>query len=77
MQWIIVKWNKTEYRYAGINPNNYVTFNNEIWRIIGLVNVKTENGIEQRVKIVRADGVKEQKTFGNYAWDKDTDYTNN
>ena len=71
------EWNKTEYRYAGLNPNNYVRFNNEIWRIIGLVNVKTENGIEQRVKIIRQDGIEGQKDFGNYAWDKDTDYTNN
>lgn len=37
----------TEYRYAGRNPNNYVSFNNELWRIIGLVN--TPEG--QRVKI--------------------------
>ncbi len=70
------EWNKTEYRYAGLKPNNYVKFNNEIWRIIGVVNVKTENGIEQRVKIVRQDGVEGQKDFGNYAWDKDVDYIN-
>ncbi len=63
------EWNKTEYRYAGEDPDNYVKFNNEIWRIIGLVNVKIENEIEQRIKIVRQDGVKDQKTFGNYAWD--------
>ena len=71
------EWNKTEYRYAGVNPNNYVSFNNELWRIIGLVNVKVGESIEQRIKIVRTNGVKEQKDFGNYAWDKDTDYTNN
>ena len=63
------EWNKTEYRYAGINPNNYVSFNNEIWRIIGLVNAKNGESIEQRVKIVRTDGVKEQKDFGTYSWD--------
>ncbi len=71
------EWNKTEYRYAGANPNNYVEFNNEIWRIIGLVNVKVGNSVEQRLKIVRTDGVKEQKTFGNYAWDRPSGYTNN
>ena len=70
-------WNKTEYRYAGENPNNYVRFNNEIWRIIGLVNVKTDNGIEQRIKIMRQNGIEGQKDFGNYAWDKDEDFTNN
>ena len=71
------EWNKTEYRYAGVNytdestpyVHNYVSFNNEIWRIIGLVNVKVGNSVEQRVKIVRTDGVGEQKAFGNYYWD--------
>ncbi len=24
----------TDYRYIGVNPNNYVPFNNELWRII-------------------------------------------
>ncbi len=62
-------WNKTEYRYAGSNPNNYVSFNNEIWRVIGLVNVKTETGVEQRLKIIRQDGVLDQKDFGKYSWD--------
>lgn len=38
-----------EYRYVGANPNNYLSFNSETWRIIGLVNTK-EGG---RVKIVR------------------------
>ena len=71
------EWNKTEYRYAGVDPDNYVEFNNEIWRIIGLVNVKVGNSVEQRLKIVRTDGVNNQKVFGNYAWDKDVDYTNN
>ena len=26
----------TEYRYRGANPKNYVTFNGETWRIIGV-----------------------------------------
>ena len=70
-------WNQTEYRYAGVNytdgetpyVHNYVSFNNEIWRIIGLVNVKVGSSVEQRVKIVRTDGVKNQKNIGNYYWD--------
>ncbi len=81
------EWNKTEYRYAGVNytdaetpyVHNYVSFNNEIWRIIGLVNVKVGNSVEQRIKIVRTDGVNNQKAFGNYAWDRIgfSGYTNN
>ena len=27
--------NNGDYRYYGANPNNYVTFNDETWRIIG------------------------------------------
>ena len=39
-------------RYVGASPNNYVEFNNEVWRIIGLVDVKTSNGsIEKKSKV--------------------------
>lgn len=58
---------KTEYRYAGSNPNNYVTFNNELWRIIGLVN--TPEG--QRLKLIR------EETIGAYAWDTSYSDINN
>ena len=52
-------------RYMGADPNNYVTFNNELWRIIGVFDVKTSaNGqVEKRVKLIRAD------SLGNYSWD--------
>ena len=63
-------WTTKELRYAGANPDNYVTFNNEIagWRIIGLVNVKIDKGngqtaIEQRIKIIRKDSI------GDFSWD--------
>ncbi len=39
-----------EYRYSGPNANNYVTFNDETWRIIGVF--KDEEG-KELVKIVR------------------------
>ena len=29
--------NKTEYRYAGASPNNWIEFNGEMWRIIGVM----------------------------------------
>ena len=45
-----------EYRYSGLNVNNYINFNNEIWRIIGLF--KDEEGNEL-VKIVRNELIKE------------------
>lgn len=50
---------QTEYRYAGPNPDNYVRFNNELWRIIGLVN--TPEG--QRIKIRRNENI------GEHSWD--------
>ena len=42
-------------RYVGSSPKNYITFNNESWRIIGIFNVyNTEtNQNEDLVKIVR------------------------
>ena len=69
---ISTDWNKTEYRYAGANVNNYVSFNNEIWRVIGKVNVQTDSGIEQRLKIIRQDGIEGQKSFDKYYWDSNT-----
>jgi hypothetical protein len=55
----------TDYRYIGANPNNYVTFNNELWRIIGVFTVEDGNGnTEQRIKIVR-----NEKLSSDMAWD--------
>ncbi len=55
----------TDYRYIGDNPNNYVTFNNELWRIIGVFTVEDGNGNqEQRIKIVR-----NEKLSSNMRWD--------
>ena len=45
-------------RYYGSDPNNYVSFNDELWRIIGVFEVEDENGnIEQRVKIIRDESI--------------------
>ena len=55
----------TDYRYIGANPNNYVTFNNELWRIIGVFTVEDGNGnTEQRIKIVR-----NEKLSSDMSWD--------
>ena len=55
----------TDYRYIGANPNNYVTFNNELWRIIGVFTVEDGNGnTEQRMKIVR-----NEKLSSDMNWD--------
>lgn len=54
----------TDYRYIGANPNNYVKFNDELWRIIGVFDVDNGTGkIEKRLKIVRNESI------GSYSWD--------
>ena len=52
-------------RYMGKNPNNYVRFNNELWRIIGVFNVKpsASGSAQKRVKIIR------NTSIGKMAWD--------
>ena len=51
-------------RYIGANPNNYVLFNNELWRIIGVFSEDT-HGVsgEKLVKIIRSESI------GSYSWD--------
>ena len=43
-------------RYIGSNPNNYVRFNNELWRIIGVFNnIDNGRGIKEiRIKLIKA-----------------------
>jgi len=48
----------TGYRYEGRNPNNYVWFNNELWRIIGVMNSLSHGQSNQNlVKIIRNDSI--------------------
>ena len=51
-------------RYIGANPNNYVLFNDELWRIIGVFS-EDSHGVsgEKLVKIIR------NKSIGIMAWD--------
>ena len=51
--------------YKRQNPNNYVSFNNELWRIIGVMkNLDDGTGKkETRLKIIRDEPI------GNYSWD--------
>ena len=61
----------TEYRYRGANPKNYVTFNNETWRIIGIFPTDDGTGkIENRIKIVRDQSIGNKKwnTSGTNDW---------
>ena len=48
--------NENGYRYEGKNPNNYVWFNNEYWRIIGVFDSNSHGQNNKNlVKIIRAD----------------------
>ena len=63
-------------RYVGASPKNYINFNNETWRIVGVFNNITtidEQGKEKTeslVKIVRND------SLGDYSWDSSESSTN-
>lgn len=53
-------------RYVGANPRNYVEFANtgELWRIVGVFNVKDSTGkIERKIKLVR------DESLGEFSWD--------
>ena len=64
-------------RYVGANPNNYVSFNNELWRIIGVMN-NIDNGTgkkESRIKIIRDESIGENEwddmdAMGQNNWTK-------
>ena len=61
-------------RYMGADPNNYVSFNNELWRIIGVFDVASTDGgpTEKRLKIIRDESI------GTMSWDnKGTNGENN
>ena len=52
-------------RYIGADPNNYVSFDGDIWRIIGIMK-SVDDGAgnkEDRVKIIRSESI------GDYPWD--------
>ena len=60
------KTSDNNLRYIGANPNNYVQFNNELWRIIGAFN-NIDDGTgtkETRLKIIRDEPYNE-----DIAWD--------
>ena len=56
----------TDYRYIGKDPNNYITFNNETWRIIGIFTTEDKDGNKaKRIKIIR-----NEVSHGNLIWDR-------
>ncbi len=62
--------NENGYRYEGKNPNNYIWFNNEYWRIIGVFDSASHGQSNKNlVKIIR------DEALDGIAWDKSN--TNN
>ena len=76
--WILTSDHEGEYRYAGKNPDNYISFNGELWRIIGVMPNMTyctgtykaanecstgNTATGSLVKIIR------NSTLGNIRWD--------
>ena len=57
-----------KYTYKGANPNNYITFNNETWRIISI-------GADNTIKIMRNESIGNQvwNTFDSSNWDRPSD----
>ena len=57
--------NENGYRYEGKDPNNYIWFNNELWRIIGVFDSASHGQAGQNlVKIIRNDSI------GGLTWHK-------
>ena len=60
----MVRDNTTDHnlRYSGTNPNNYVKFNNELWRIIGIFG--------DNIKLIRSESI------GILSWDSSASTVN-
>ncbi len=58
--------NNAEYRYTGLTPDNYVIFNEEMWRIIGVFD-DASHGITDTnlIKIIK------EEPIGDYMFDTD------
>ena len=58
-------------RYTGLQVNNYVKFNDELWRIVGIFNVSDGTTTEDRIKLVRDNSI------GSFSWDSSANGVNN
>ena len=63
--------NENGKRYQGKNPDNYIWFNDELWRIIGNIPVCLTSGCsstQNRVKIIRNDSIGRIAYGSNSTW---------
>ena len=75
-------YNNHGYRYSGTNPDNYVWFNNEMWRIIGSIptclSASCGTNTTNLVKIIRNEsigGVVFNHSTSTPAWGRNKLYT--
>ena len=62
----------SNFRFIGKNTKNYVKFNNELWRVIGIFNTTDADGnYAKRIKIVRNDSI-----GGGIVWDSSSSKVN-
>ncbi len=54
--------NSHEYRYIGAEVNNYVKFNNDLYRIIGVFDSNSHGKSGEMVKLIRS------RSLGGYSW---------
>ena len=54
--------NSHEYRYIGAEVNNYVKFNNDLYRIIGVFDSNSHGKSGEMVKLIRT------RPLGGYSW---------
>ena len=63
----------SNFRFIGKNTKNYVKFNDELWRAIGIFNTTDSDGnYAKRIKIVRNDSI-----GSNIVWDSSSSKVNN
>ncbi len=63
----------SNFRFIGKNTKNYVKFNDELWRVIGIFNTTDSDGnYAKRIKIVRNDSI-----GSGIVWDSSSSGVNN
>ena len=59
-----------DIRYYGANPNNYISFNNELWRIIGVIDGKIKIIKDEALTPVTTDNGVTIGTSSGFYWNK-------
>ena len=62
----------SNFRFIGKNTNNYIKFNDELWRVIGIFNTTDSDGnYAKRIKIIRDESI-----GSGIAWDSSSSKVN-